>query len=82
MTSLCLKDRRIGELETLHTEIAAWSKSVNDRQRAVDWQLTIEKASIKLKRLYPKIEPGRGTSSGVERGGVLPAFPALALGAS
>ncbi|MEX0670929.1 MAG: hypothetical protein WD060_10795, partial [Pirellulales bacterium] len=41
----CLKDRRIGELETLQTKIAAWSKSVNDKQRAVDWQFTIEKAS-------------------------------------
>ena len=55
MTSQCLKDRRIGELETLQTEIAAWSKRVNDRQRAVDWQFTIEKARVKLKRLYPTI---------------------------
>jgi len=38
MTSQCLTDRRIGELETLQTEIAAWSQRVNDRQRAVDWQ--------------------------------------------
>jgi len=38
MTSQCLTDRRIGELETLQTEIAAWSQRVNDTQRAVDWQ--------------------------------------------
>jgi hypothetical protein len=55
MTSQCLKDRRIGELEKLQAEIAAWSTRVNEKQRAVDWQFTIEKARVKLKRLYPKI---------------------------
>ena len=55
MTSQCLKDRRIGELKTLQTEVAAWSTRVNKKQRAVDWQFTIEKARVKLKRLYPKI---------------------------
>src|SRR5438067_1978644 len=55
MTSQCLKDRRIGDLETLQTEIAAWSTRVNKKQRAVDWQFTIAKARGKLKRLYPKI---------------------------
>jgi len=55
MTSQCLKDRRIGDLEMLQTEIAAWSTRVNDKQRAVDWQFTIDKARLKLKRLYPKI---------------------------
>ena len=55
MTSQCLKDRRIGDLATLQAEIAAWSTRVNEKQRAVDWQFTIEKARVKLKRLYPKI---------------------------
>jgi hypothetical protein len=55
MTSQCLKDRRIGDLDTLQTEIAAWSTRVNKKQRAVDWQFTIDKARRKLKRLYPKI---------------------------
>jgi hypothetical protein len=45
MTSQCLKDRRIGDLDTLQTEIAAWSTRVNEKQRAVDWQFTIDKAS-------------------------------------
>ena len=54
MTSQCLKDRRIGELETLQSEVAAWSARVNENQRAVDWQFTIDKARVKLKRLYPK----------------------------
>lgn len=55
LTSQCLKDRRIGDRETLQKEIAAWSTHVNEKQRAVDWQFTIGKARIKLKRLYPKI---------------------------
>ena len=54
LTSQCLKDRRIGDLATLQAEIAAWSARVNDKQRAVDWQFTIDKARVKLKRLYPK----------------------------
>jgi hypothetical protein len=54
-TSQCLKDRRIGDLQTLQTEIAAWSTRVNKKQRAVDWQFTTDKARVKLKRLYPKI---------------------------
>ena len=54
MTSQCLKDRRIGDIETLQSEIAAWSARVNQKQRAVDWQFTIDKARVRLKRLYPK----------------------------
>lgn len=51
----CMKDRRIGDIETLQTEIAAWSKRVHAKQRAVDWQFTINNARVKLKRLYPEI---------------------------
>jgi hypothetical protein len=54
LTRQCLKDRRIGDLATLQAEIAAWSARVNEKQRAVDWQFTIDKARVKLKRLYPK----------------------------
>lgn len=55
LTSQCLSDRRIGDIVTLRSEIAAWATRTNVKQRAVDWQFTIEKARIKLKRLYPKI---------------------------
>ena len=55
MTSQCLEDRRIGDIETLQSEIAAWSTRITEKQRAVDWQFTIDKARVKLKRLYPKI---------------------------
>ena len=49
----CLTHRRIGDLETLQAEIAAWSARTNAKQRVVDWQFTLDKARVKLKRLYP-----------------------------
>lgn len=55
LTRQCLSDRRIPELGMLQAEIAAWANRTNAKQRAVDWQFTIEKARVKLKRLYPKI---------------------------
>ena len=55
LTSQCLSDRRVGDLATLQSEIAAWSTRTNAQQRAVDWQFTIDNARVKLKRLYPKI---------------------------
>jgi hypothetical protein len=58
MTSQCLTGRRIGELDELQTEIAAWAKRTNEKQRGVDWQFKIDDARTKLKRLYPKIKSG------------------------
>lgn len=55
LTSQCLSDRRIGDIAILQSEIAAWAARTNGKQRAVDWQFSIEKARVKLKRLYPKI---------------------------
>jgi hypothetical protein len=55
LTSQCLSDRRIADVMLLQSEIAAWATRTNVKQRALDWQFTIEKARIKLKRLYPKI---------------------------
>src|SRR5262245_6449514 len=55
LTSQCLRDRRIGELTELRTEIATWADKTNAKQRGVDWQFRIEDARVKLKRLYPKI---------------------------
>jgi hypothetical protein len=51
-TSKCLSDRRIGDLQS---EITARATRTNAKQRAVDWQFTIDKARVKLNRLYPKI---------------------------
>lgn len=56
LTRQCLTDRRIGELSLLQAEIATWSQRTNAKQRGVDWQFTVEKARVKLRRLYPKIK--------------------------
>jgi len=58
MTSQCLRDRRLGEIESLQSEIKAWSEKTNAKQRGVDWQFKIDDARQKLKRLYPKIKTG------------------------
>ena len=54
MTRQCLSGRRIGDLETLRAEIAAWSADVNAHQRGVDWRMKIDDARRKLKSVYPK----------------------------
>jgi hypothetical protein len=52
LTRQCL-DRRIGDLDVLNTELAAWQHRVNAEQRQVDWQFTTDDARIKLRHLYP-----------------------------
>ena len=37
LTSQCLRDRRIGVLTELQSEIAVWSNKTNAKQRGVDW---------------------------------------------
>jgi hypothetical protein len=56
LTSQCLKGRRIGDLDTLSSEIKVWSEATNAKQRSVDWQFQIDDARTKLKKLYPKIK--------------------------
>jgi hypothetical protein len=56
LTRQCLRGRRLGELDVLQKEIAAWSQKTNAKQRGVDWQFKIDDARRKLKRLYPKIK--------------------------
>lgn len=52
----CL-DRRIPDQPTLIDEVSAWEQSRNEAECRVDWQFTTENARIKLKRLYPSIQP-------------------------
>ena len=56
LTEQCMKGRRIGTIEKLRTEVAAWSKATNAKQRGVDWQFQVGDARVKLKSLYPKIK--------------------------
>ena len=55
ITRQCVGGRRIGTIEELAREIAAWSSDVNAKQRGVDWQMKIDDARRKLKSVYPKI---------------------------
>ena len=48
----CL-DRRLGQLDRLQNEIAAWQAERNTRQATIDWRFTVTNARDKLKRLYP-----------------------------
>ena len=52
----CL-DRRISNIETLREEIAAWQGPRNQRQTKIHWQFSTDVARVKLKRLYPPVEP-------------------------
>ena len=56
LTRQCLTGRRIGDLETLQSEIATWAEKTNAKQRGIDWQFQIDDARRKLKHLYPKIK--------------------------
>ena len=48
----CL-NRRIGDVETLRREVAAYELERNKQAAKVDWQFRNKDARIKLKKLYP-----------------------------
>ena len=50
----CL-DRRIGDIETLRSEVLVWVKDRNAKQATVNWQFTIAMARDKFDRFYPKL---------------------------
>ena len=50
----CL-DRRIPDMATMQTEVAAWERGRNNSARKIVWQFTTPDARIKLKRLYPNL---------------------------
>lgn len=50
----CLK-ARIPDQEKLIEKVSAWEANRNSREVTVKWQFTVEKARIKLHRLYPAI---------------------------
>ena len=52
----CL-DRRIPDAATLETEVAAWVDRRNGAGATIDWQFTTADARIKLKHLYPSVDP-------------------------
>jgi hypothetical protein len=42
-------------IDELAAAVAAWERSRNEMQTGIDWQFSIDKARIKLKRLYPTL---------------------------
>lgn len=55
LISQCL-DRRIGSMEKLCSEVAAWQARRDQIHAKVNWQFKTEDARIKLKRLYPTFD--------------------------
>jgi transposase len=49
--------RRIGTREELEREAQAWQDRRNEAAPTVNWRFTTADARIKLKRLYPSLEP-------------------------
>lgn len=52
----CL-DRRIPDQETLRQEVRAWENERNDREATIEWRFTTADARVKLKKLYPVLNP-------------------------
>jgi len=49
--------RRIGQRAELVAEIGRWLAERNSARMTVNWRFTTAEARIKLKHLYPKVEP-------------------------
>jgi hypothetical protein len=56
LSGQCL-DQRIPDLPCLAHEVAAWQADRNTAKATVNWRFTTADARIKLKRLYPSLEP-------------------------
>ena len=44
--------RRIGDLETLTREVAAWTKRRNNQKKKINWKFTRDKADKKMSKYY------------------------------
>lgn len=49
--------RRIDNQPELSREVVAWERGRNEAEVTVEWRFTTSDARIKLKRLYPSIQP-------------------------
>jgi hypothetical protein len=54
LESQCLS-RRIPDIGTMRSEVAAWELERNNRSALTEWRFTTAQARIKLKRLYPNL---------------------------
>lgn len=44
--------KRIGDMDTLAQEVAAWTQRRNEHEKKIDWKFTSEKADEKLSKYY------------------------------
>ena len=44
--------RRIGDMETLAREVAAWTKSRNSQRKKINWKFTKDNADKELSKYY------------------------------
>jgi hypothetical protein len=57
----CLS-RRIGTVEELARQVHAWQQGRDEEAITVTWRFTTADARMKLKRLYPSLEPRKRSS--------------------
>ena len=55
LTGQCL-NRRIAQISEVEAEVAAWQNHRNNLNAIINWQFTIIKARVKLRRLYPTLD--------------------------
>jgi len=55
LTRQCLS-RRIGTIEQMASELAAWDQTRNRDAVKVNWRFSIEQARVKLHRVYPQLQ--------------------------
>jgi hypothetical protein len=51
LSNQCL-DQRLGNVQAVQSEIAAWEQQRNDVHATINWRFTVEDARVKLERLY------------------------------
>ena len=54
MSQQCL-NRRIGDIQTLTEELAAWQRARNDAGATINWMFDVDKARKKLGKVYPQL---------------------------
>ena len=47
----------LSDLKTFAKEVAAWERARKESKARVDWQFATDDARIKLKHLYPRLQP-------------------------
>lgn len=52
LSTQCL-DRRLGNVQVVQNEIAAWERQRNAAHSVINWRFTVQVARVKLERLYP-----------------------------